>query len=175
LTAARDDAPLPLKSLDRPARVFPLRLAWGDSAPLIDQGTRSVQRIALLLRIVKAHELRLMNHTFEPVLMNQCAYKHSARSSPLSGSMKACPRDLPCQRARMIESPFRRCRQRWRVRRQNGGRSRIRPPPRRCIATSTWTSDSSRAEMINFGDVGPKVQPAAIHLGPEPGGNTDLD
>jgi hypothetical protein len=59
------------------SKMFSSALAWGDRAPLIDQGARSVQRIALLLRIVKAHELVLMNHTFEPVLMNQCAFKHS--------------------------------------------------------------------------------------------------
>jgi hypothetical protein len=57
--------------------LFSSALAWGDRAPRIDQGARSVQRLALLLRTVKVHELVLMNHTFEPVLMNQCAFKHS--------------------------------------------------------------------------------------------------
>jgi hypothetical protein len=57
--------------------MFSSALAWGDRAPPIDQGTRAVQRLALLLRIVKVHELVLMNHTFEPGLMNQYAFKHS--------------------------------------------------------------------------------------------------
>ena len=59
------------------SKMFSGVLAYGDRAPRIDQGIRSVQRFAPLLRTVKAHGLVLMNHTFEPVLLNQYAFKYS--------------------------------------------------------------------------------------------------
>jgi hypothetical protein len=45
------------------------------------------QKVALLLRIVKAHEPILMNHTFEPILMNQCAFKNSGAEMIDSGGV----------------------------------------------------------------------------------------